>query len=108
MIEYLEMTQENQIAIKEIKMQFQIRKNVPMPAAKGRGPRTNYPFLQMEIGDSIFVPGLTTKQMTGQLGFWKKSHNLNFAIEAGTEDRLNEAGETVAVEGVTVWIFLMV
>lgn len=85
-------------------MEFQIRKNVPMPTAKGRGPRTSYPFLQMEIGDSIFVPGMTTKQMTGQLGFWKKTHGLNFAIAAGSEDRLNTEGETVSVEGVTVWI----
>lgn len=87
-------------------MEFKIRKNVPIPAgATGRGPRVNYPFLKMEIGDSIFVPGMNVKKMSSQISWWKKNHNLNFTIRAAVEDQLNEEnGETVKVEGVEVWL----
>lgn len=36
-------------------MKFVIEKNVPMPYA-GNGAPTKYPWADMEIGDSFFVP----------------------------------------------------
>lgn len=33
---------------------FQIEKNIPIPGVAARN--TKYPFLQLEVGDSFFVP----------------------------------------------------
>ena len=84
-------------------MKFQIQKNVPIPNAGGRAPRTEYPFEQMEVGDSFFVPGMTVKKMSGQVGYWKKTMGMNFAIRAVTEDYMNDDGEVVSGDGVRVW-----
>lgn len=86
-------------------MQFKIEDNIPLPNAGGRGPRLEYPFLDMKVGQSIFVPGVNVKKMSGQAGHWKKNHGMNFAIRATTEDVLDEeTGEAVATEGVRVWV----
>ena len=86
-------------------MQFKIEDNIPMPTAGGRGPRQEYPFLDMKVDQSIFVPGVNVKKMSGQVGHWKKNHGMNFAIRATTEDVLDEeTGEAVATDGVRVWV----
>ena len=83
---------------------FKIEKNVPMPVTSGRGPTVDYPFLDMEVGDSIFVPGIDAKKASGQIGFWKKNHGMNFAIRAVTGEVVNDDGEVQTVEGVRIWI----
>lgn len=35
---------------------YAIDKDVPLPDQKGKGPWAKYPFRQMEIGDSVFIP----------------------------------------------------
>jgi len=36
--------------------EFKIEKNVPIPARRGGGPPNKYPWRDMEVGDSFFVP----------------------------------------------------
>ena len=84
---------------------FKIEKNIPMPGNAGRGPTVDYPFLQMEIGDSIFVPGIDAKKASGQIGYWKKNHGLNFSVRAMTGVVLDsETGEETEVDGVRIWL----
>lgn len=83
---------------------FKIEKNVPMPVTSGRGPTVDYPFLEMEVGDSIFVPGIDAKKASGQIGFWKKNHGMNFAIRAMQGEVVNEDGEVETVDGVRIWV----
>jgi len=84
---------------------FKIEKNIPMPGNSGRGPTVDYPFLQMEVGDSIFVPGIDAKKASGQIGYWKKNHGLNFSVRAMTGTVLDpETGEETEVDGVRIWV----
>ena len=86
-------------------MTFKIDTNIPIPAAGGRGPRTDYPFSNMTVGQSIFVPGMTVKKMSGQISYWKKQENMNFAIRAQAEEVLDaETGELTMTDGVRVWV----
>ena len=86
-------------------MTFKIDTDIPIPAAGGRGPRTDYPFSDMKVGQSIFVPGMTVKKMSGQISYWKKQENMNFAIRAQAEEVLDEeTGELVMTDGVRVWV----
>ena len=82
---------------------FQLDNDVPIPAAGGRIPKTQFPFQVMEIGQSFFAPGLTVKKMSGQTAYWKREHGMAFTIRAVTEEAMNEAGELVETEGVRVW-----
>src|SRR5690606_14294925 len=36
---------------------FKVEKGIPVPPVK-QGPYSRYPWLQMEVGDSFFVPGV--------------------------------------------------
>ena len=83
---------------------FKIEKNIPMPVTSGRGPTVDYPFLNMEVGDSIFVPGIDAKKASGQIGFWKKNHGMNFAIRAMQGEVVNDDGEVETVDGVRIWV----
>ena len=86
-------------------MAFKIDDDIEIPSAGGRGPRIDYPFLQMKVGQSIFVPNMTAKKMSGQVGFWKKQHGMNFAIRASVEDYVDDDGEVIEKnEGVRVWV----
>ena len=38
------------------KQMFEIEKDIPIPPLKGNRKETLYPFNQMEVGDSFFVP----------------------------------------------------
>lgn len=85
-------------------MEFKIETGIPLPASTSRGPRVDYPFSKMEPGQSIFVPGKTVKQMTGQLGFWKKQ-GMVFTLSATTADVLDaETGEMTQADGVRIWV----
>ena len=82
---------------------FQLDNDVPIPAAGGRIPKTQFPFQAMVIGQSFFAPDLTVKKMSGQTAYWKREHGMAFTIRAVTEEAMNEAGELVETEGVRVW-----
>jgi len=48
-------------------MAIVIEKGVPLPAT-GTGRPSIYPWRKMDIGDSFFIPGTTTKKFAGQAG----------------------------------------
>jgi hypothetical protein len=54
---------------------IKIEKNVPMPEARGE---TIYPFSDMEVGDSFFVPGRTPNQMQNSASHWRKKNGWKF------------------------------
>lgn len=80
-------------------MKFLISKAIPIPTTAKRAPKVEYPFLQMSIGDSIFVPDMNVKKMSGQLSFWKKEHGLVFVVRASTEELLDENGVALVKTG---------
>lgn len=61
---------------------LKIDKNVPMP---DRQPKTIYPFLQMEVGDSCFIPGKNTRQVATMTRTARRS-GMKFVSENRTED----------------------
>lgn len=83
---------------------FQLDNDVPLPKSGGRAPKTQYPFAEMEIGQSFFAPDTNVKKMSGQVSYWKKDpHNMAFALRAVTEEYLDDNGDLVEGEGVRVW-----
>ena len=65
--------------------EFKIEKGVPMPDNRNYGA-TRYPFRQMEVGDSLFVPGQTTATFSGVPGGWARRAGFKFAcrtVEGG-------------------------
>lgn len=52
-------------------MTYEIEKDVPVPSpATGSGLK--YPFVQMAVGDSFFVPGKTSRVFGGIAGSYAK------------------------------------
>jgi hypothetical protein len=44
---------------------FEIEKNIPAPNGTGKaGARPKYPFAQMDVGDSFFVPGMKSSALS--------------------------------------------
>lgn len=83
---------------------FQLDNDVPLPKSGGRAPKTQYPFAEMEIGQSFFAPDTNVKKMSGQVSYWKKDpHNMAFALRAVTEEYMDDNGDLVEGEGVRVW-----
>lgn len=46
-------------------MTFEIEHNIPMPKTDNRGRREKYPFSEMSVSDSFFVPGKTAVNFQG-------------------------------------------
>ena len=66
---------------------YEIEKNVPMPNGRhGRGPK--YPWKDMKVGDSFFVSGTTTANI---------SRSANIQLGAGCYRTTKEG------DGVRVW-----
>ena len=83
---------------------FQLDNDVPLPKSGGRAPKTQYPFAEMEIGQSFFAPDTNVKKMSGQVSYWKKDpHNMAFALRAVTEEYMDDNGDLVEGKGVRVW-----
>jgi hypothetical protein len=57
-------------------MTVKIEKGIPFP--KLCKPYTRYPWADMEIGDSFFVPGVTNSTFAGQISGAKKRTGFNF------------------------------
>lgn len=45
-------------------MNIKIDKDIPPPPL-GRAPATRYPFADLEVGDSFFIPGATPQSISG-------------------------------------------
>lgn len=54
-------------------MTFKIEKGHPMPEFKS-GAQNKYPWAQMEVGDSFFVPGSTAQKMRSAASHQAKRH----------------------------------
>lgn len=65
-------------------MTIQIDKNVPMPEARNA---TEYPFEGMEIGDSFFVSGKTSDQLTNAASHWRKKNGWGFSARNISEPK---------------------
>ena len=74
---------------------FKIEKGVPMPLGAGSGPGfpRKYPFAEMEVGDSFFAPGITSRNIAGCFSHASKS-GRKFCLRTLTEN---------GVTGVRVW-----
>lgn len=68
---------------------FKIDKEIPIPE---QVRKTEYPFEQMEVGDSFFAEGKTTDQLGNASGHWRKKKGWGFTIRKETsEDGKNGA-----------------
>lgn len=59
--------------------EFKIEKNVPIPA--DRRKKSKYPWKEMEIGDSFFVPGKGTHEFRAVPGAQKR-YGMKFTMRA--------------------------
>lgn len=83
-------------------LKVEIRKNVPLPPFQrgryGRRRGLKYPLDKMEIGDSIFIPGLTGSRASGYIRSYSyRRHKwgmppLKFSIRILTENGLQGCG----------------
>jgi hypothetical protein len=67
---------------------IKIEKGIPTP------PRSRYPLRDMEIGDSIFVPGKTSLGFSGYVASASQKTGFKFATRKAIED---------GVTGLRVW-----
>ena len=75
---------------------FRVEKGVPIPE-----PFLKYPFAEMQVGDSFFVPGGDVRnRLSVAISAWKKSHpGDDFTTRKGAV-----AGDrTELVQGFRVW-----
>jgi hypothetical protein len=61
--------------------ELKIEKGIPAPATI---PGSKYD--QFEIGDSAFVAGVTTQQVTNRVSHYAKRHNKKFSCRAVVEN----------------------
>lgn len=81
---------------------YQIRKGIPVPAIQGRGfgaRVSKYPFEQLELTDSFFVPNVTSKSFASTITtqnkrYGKQEPKRQFTCRTDTVD---------GVAGVSVW-----
>lgn len=69
----------------------QIEKNVPLPA---NNREVKFPFAEMEVNDSFFVEGRTTKSFASITQHWRRKMNHRYATRNVEEN---------GVKGVRVW-----
>lgn len=69
--------------------QFKIEKGVPAPT-DGRNGKAKYPWREMEVGDSFFIPGITSTVLGGSIANARRRTGFEFVSR-------NEGG------GVRVW-----
>ena len=84
-------------------MSIKIDKNVPIPKGTRVSPTVTYPFGEMEIGDSFFVPPFlqqTTKQLIAKM----RHEYRNFAKQQDPQPKFTaKISEENSVVGVRVW-----
>ncbi len=77
-------------------MTFQIDKNLPIPtnATRAKAPKSQFPFAQMEQGDSFFVPvpGSVMEQRGTKAALTRAANKAGVQIKLLADD-----------EGIRVW-----
>ena len=72
-----------------------IDKDKPQPLGLGRGAPRKYPFDELTVGESFFVPGLKAADLSGSIGAAKRRcPERNFSSRTVTEN---------GVTGARVW-----
>lgn len=61
-------------------MEYEIESGGEVPQDVWRPSRRKYPFPDMEVGQSFFAAGATTKQINGSMQRWKRVLGRRFAI----------------------------
>ena len=67
----------------------EINTDIPMPETR-RGRNRKFPFYDMSVGDSVFLPGMSLYALSGTRAYLAKKHNIKLIMQ--TEDN-----------GVRVW-----
>lgn len=57
---------------------FVIENDVPLPA--DAGTRQKYPFGALEVGDSFFVAGVKSKQISGTAAQYSRRHGIKLIV----------------------------
>lgn len=60
---------------------FAIEKGVPVPP-RDNGRTAKYPWADMRVGDSFFVPGVKTNAMAGSKAQAAKKHNAKYSMRS--------------------------
>lgn len=77
---------------------FSIEKNIPIPLKQTRGSK--YPFADMEVGDSFFIPELSLGSVSGNVS--KNARALGIKMETRpVREKDPDTGKEV--DGVRVW-----
>ena len=61
--------------------EFKIEKNIPIPI--GRAANHKYPLAEMEVGDSLFIPGITIPKIAGSCSFQRPKKFVCRTVEGG-------------------------
>jgi len=75
-------------------MKFDITKGLRIPPADNSKWGKKYPFDQLEIGDSFWIPRKAASEMSGSIRYWKK--RLGHSYTTRKEVRAD-------VPGVRIW-----
>lgn len=73
---------------------FRIDKDVPIPPSRFGEKTPTYPFKDMDIGDSFFIPGGTATRMSGSLANARTKYGHLYSTR-----QVEESG----VKGVRIW-----
>lgn len=65
---------------------IKVESGVPMVKRTARGERGKYPFAQLDVGESFFVPSMTTHQFSGNLFYWNGKGDGKSFKAAGRDD----------------------
>lgn len=74
--------------------EIKIDKGVPAPAISAQGRPVQYPWHEMQPGDSIFVPGRTVHQLGGTIATPRRIPGTKWTARTATEN---------GVRGVRIW-----
>ena len=73
---------------------YRVEKGVPLPLSAGQKGKNKYPWYEMEVGDSFFVPGDKRGSVHNSASGIKSRTGLCFSCSVVTEN---------GVKGVRVW-----
>lgn len=83
-------------------MTIKIDKGVKMPETSTR--ESMYPFEDMEIGDSFFVPEKNSNQLTNSASHWRKKKGWGFTARNVHEmGKHPDTGADLPIKGARIW-----
>lgn len=76
---------------------IKIDKGIPVPFPTG-GRSFVYPFEDMEVGDSFFVQGKTSDQLTNAAAHYRKKNGWGFSAR-----NVEESVDEITKKGARIW-----